>query len=52
MHAKQQNRMIIGLAVLLIIGGMYLGRVTESDIAACVNATGWSADKCAIELHR
>lgn len=47
-----KNTIVIALILALGVGFMYISKPSQNDIDICVEATGWSADRCAVELMR
>lgn len=42
----------IALICLLLGLSCYAMRVSDEDVKACVEATGWNKDRCQVELSR
>lgn len=46
------NSIKIALLICVVLAGCYSTRVTEKSIKACMDTTGWSKERCTIELSR
>ena len=46
------NKLFIIMGGIAFIGLLFLAAPSESDIKACQDQTGWSADRCMVELTR
>lgn len=46
------NFLVFAFLVSFFFVPMYLTRATDADIKSCVEKTGWSPDRCMVELQR
>lgn len=51
-HAELSPFYIGMVGVVFLVLCIFAFRVSPEDIAACVESTGWSEDRCQVELTR